>query len=135
MNANLLHLRKQLLPLCMLRKIHHIKHFSTVLLGLWGLIFWNNFNNKHVHLTENGHLKVHAHPMQGNDKDHEHTEEEYIFWDLISNAHFHTFTTEIQLPENISLPHMASVSVFIEFLLKSTDKSPSSLRGPPSFLI
>lgn len=116
----------------MIQKIQHMKFLSIAMLGLWGLVFWNNFNNKHVHLTENGHLIVHAHPFQKGEKDHNHTEEEYIFWDIISNAHFHAFASEILIPENLPLFFVDFQGLSQEFLLKSCDKSPSSLRGPPA---
>ncbi|MGY6520776.1 MAG: hypothetical protein ACXIUD_03550 [Mongoliitalea sp.] len=108
-----------------------MKSLWLAMLGLWGLVFWNNFNNKHVHLTENGHLIVHAHPFQKGDKDHDHTEEEYIFWDIISNAHYHTFTADIAIPENLPVFFTEYQGLSQQFLFDSFDKSPSFLRGPP----
>ncbi|UJP66150.1 hypothetical protein [Mongoliitalea daihaiensis] len=118
----------------MLAQIQHMKALSIAMLGLWCLIFWNNFNNKHVHLTENGHLIVHAHPLQNGETDHDHTEEEYIFWDIISNAHFHSVATEVVIPDNIATSFIELKGISIESFFDCIDKTPSSLRGPPIFI-
>lgn len=117
----------------MLQRIQHTRLLPFAMLWLWGLVFWNNFSNKHVHLTENGHRIVHAHPMQQGDADHEHTEKEYIFWDLISNAHFHSETPSVCIPAILAISLTDFKRLSVELTFSSLDKTPNSLRGPPIF--
>lgn len=118
----------------MLQQIQHMRFLSLAVLWLWGLVFWNNFYNKHAHLTENGHLIVHAHPMQKGETDHGHTEEEYIFWNIISNTPFHTFYDTVVIPENLAISFVDFEILPFWFSFNTLDKNPSSLRGPPFFI-
>ena len=117
----------------MLRRLQNTQMIPIAMLGLWCLVFWNNFSNKHVHLTENGHLIVHAHPFQKGETEHEHTDEEYIFWDIISNAQFHTFTPPVIIPESLPQAIVTSKVLPTRISFNSLDKNPDNLRGPPFF--
>ena len=75
-----------------MQKIRHISHFLLIgLIPFILLMFVNASVNKHSHKLPTGEIIVHSHPFQSSGTDapasgHNHSEEEYLFYGLLSNT-------------------------------------------------
>ncbi|MCD4791612.1 MAG: hypothetical protein K8R54_00135 [Bacteroidales bacterium] len=74
-----------------MQKIRHISHYLFIgLIPFILLMFVNASVNKHSHKLPNGEIIVHSHPFQSSGTEaptsgHNHSEEEYLFYGLLSN--------------------------------------------------
>jgi len=99
---------------------------------LWSMVLLNGIINRHYHVDGKGLIISHAHPIPYGNQDHAHTEEELIFWDLISNPQFQTSNPIIQIPENLEVQFPDDKGIYRVIFLDISSFGPESLRGPPN---
>ncbi|WP_157231643.1 hypothetical protein [Cecembia lonarensis] len=115
----------------MITKIRDSRLLALTPFLVWCMVLWNGLSNRHYHVDANGQVISHAHPVQQGEEDHQHSEEELIFWDLISNPVFQVVYPEVNIPENIvSIPNVAE-EVYTNPLFESLFLGAEFLRGPP----
>lgn len=101
---------------------------------VWSMMFWNGLANRHSHIDRKGQVISHAHPFQNGQEEHNHTEEEFIFWDLISNPQFKTVDPLVLIPEIAPIEGSAFQTVLDDSFSGSSFNGTGFLRGPPSIL-
>jgi hypothetical protein len=116
----------------MLSKIRHSKLIGMIPLLLWVMMLWNGFQNRHTHIGINGEFITHAHPFQDGNDDHQHTEEELIFWDLISNPIFEIGSQVVHIPEQTAIEFYQPKATYNNPHTASLFLGPDDLRGPPA---
>jgi hypothetical protein len=93
----------------MIAKIRNSKLLALTPFLVWCMLLLNGLANRHHHIDGQGQVISHAHPIQQGEEDHDHTQEEFIFLDLISNPLFQLEGLEVLIPENT-----AFVSYYIQ---------------------
>jgi hypothetical protein len=118
----------------MMLKIRHINSLNLALLVVWVMLLCNGIFNRHYHVNEEGKTITHAHPVSQSDEDHQHSEEELIFLDLISNPHFQNNYSPVELPTisvSENTPFLREdYSIIFEHLVLGAEH----LRGPPALV-
>jgi hypothetical protein len=116
----------------MLGSIRHSRLLRMMPLLVWLMMLWNGFQNRHFHIGTQGEFISHAHPIQDGNEDHEHTEEELIFWDLISNPLFQFSNPSIDIPEVPEINCILLELVYDKPAFESLLLGSETLRGPPT---
>ncbi len=96
------------------------------------MVLWNGLSNRHYHIDANGQVISHAHPVQQGEEDHQHSEEELIFWDLISNPVFQVGYPAVIVPDNIILAFFSVAEIYTNPVFESLFLGTEFLRGPPA---
>lgn len=105
--------------------------FVLLLLIIWGVMQWNGLANRHHHIDSKGNLISHAHPVQDGEGDHDHTSEEFVFLELISNPLFQLAHPETCVPINLEVQFFIQQPIYSSFAIEKRESSSDFLRGPP----
>jgi len=114
-----------------IKKIRHSKLLALTPFLVWCMVLLNGLTNRHHHVDKQGQVISHAHPIQQGAEEHEHTQEELIFWDLISNPQFQIGDPEIFIPENTAFVSYYIQEIYTQPFFKYSFLVTDFLRGPP----
>jgi hypothetical protein len=109
-------------------RLHLKQNISILLIAVFALYNANVVIFSHTHYDVNGVKIVHSHPY--NDKNHSHTQQEYIVISHLNTANF--IKTELQSAITAGHLSLYTITVFSGFpLVKEIHLHTCSLRGPP----
>ncbi|MGF1637585.1 MAG: hypothetical protein ACFCUU_10980 [Cyclobacteriaceae bacterium] len=117
-----------------MRKENIVRLIALLHLSLMGALMLNSTLFWHVHQLNDNSLIVHAHPYQKSEdqpfQEHQHTDDELLTIDLISNAVY--FSPEVHQIQELKATYTECIECFYNSHIYSNHfLSNKRLRGPP----
>ncbi|MCC5921659.1 MAG: hypothetical protein LAT68_04465 [Cyclobacteriaceae bacterium] len=109
------------------------KSVASLMLILWALLVINDLCNRHYHIDENGNVISHVHFSDQPAEDHQHSDEELLWLEIISNPHVQLSEAKFFLSADLLGQISTKLPVFNERINTFSALNSITLRGPPHF--
>lgn len=114
-------------------KVSYRMSLGWVLLLIWGAFMTLNAQFRHLHFDKHGNLISHSHYTGDSQDDHDHSEEDFYWLDMLSNPNFDEAYVFCPIVMAVRPENPSEISTNTPFFFQ-TAFIDTEARGPPQMI-